>query len=236
MESDSLFTKCKACGKEVSKSTKFCPQCGSKQKKLSIIYWIGIVFVGLIIVGLINTPDNKNSSSELNAKSSTSQTTSQSLELFRPDDQLRFIGVVTDYVSRFNTAKNELQQSVMRDQRKEKILSVLSSYSVSSWVGSINQLETNSEGKAILSIRISPYIEVKTWNNTLSDIASGTLIEKGTPVYDSLFNLSSGQLVKFSGSFFPSTTDFIEETSMTIDGSMMNPEFLFNFKSITPIN
>lgn len=153
-----------------------------------------------------------------------------------PEDQLRFIGVVTEYVSGFKAAKNELQQSAMRDQRKEGILSTLGGYSVSSWVGTINQLETNTEGKAILSVRISPDIEIKTWNNALSDMASNTLIEKGTPVFSSLFNLSSGQRVKFSGSFFPSETDFIEETSMTIDGSMRDPEFLFRFKSVTPIN
>ena len=104
-----------------------------------------------------------------------------------PEDQLRFIGVVTEYVSGFKAAKNELQQSAMRDQRKEGILSALGGYSVSSWVGTINQLETNTEGKAILSVRISPDIEIKTWNNALSDMASNTLIEKGTPVFSSLF-------------------------------------------------
>ena len=236
MGSESLFTKCKACGKEISKSAKSCPQCGAKQKKLSIIHWIGIVFVSLIMIGVINAPDNKNPPSESNAKAPTPQTKSQSLESHMPEDQLRFIGVVTEYVSGFKAAKNELQQSAMRDQRKEGILSTLGGYSVSSWVGTINQLETNTEGKAILSVRISPDIEIKTWNNALSDMASNTLIEKGTPVFSSLFNLSSGQRVKFSGSFFPSETDFIEETSMTIDGSMRDPEFLFKFKFVTPIN
>lgn len=236
MGSESLFTKCKTCSKEISKSAKSCPQCGAKQKKLSLIHWIGIVLLGLIIIVVINAPENKNLPSESNAQTPNPQTKNQSLESLMPEDQLRFIGVVTEYVSGFKTAKNELQQSAMRDQRKGEILSTLGSYSVSSWVGTINQLETNTEGKAILSVRISPDIEIKTWNNALSDMASNTLIEKGTPVFSSLFNLSSGQSVKFSGSFFPSETDSIQETSMTIDGSMSNPEFLFKFKFVTPIN
>lgn len=236
MGSVSLFTKCKTCGKEISKSAKSCPQCGAKQKKLSFIHWIGIVIFGVIIIGVANAPDNKNSLSESKVKAPTSQTKSQSLESQIPEDQLRFIGVVTEYVSRFKAAKNELQQSVMRDQRKGEILYTLGGYSVNSWVGTIIQLKTNTEGKAILSVRISPDIEIKTWNNALSDLASNTLIEKGTPVFSGLFNLSSGQRVKFSGSFFPSESDFIKETSMTIDGSMKNPEFLFKFKSVTPIN
>lgn len=236
MGSESLFTKCKTCGKDISKSAKSCPQCGTKQKKLSIIHWIGIVFFGLITIGVVNTPDNKNLSSKSNAQAPNPQTKNQSLESLIPEDQLRFVEVVTENISGFKGAKNELQQSTMRDQRKGEILSTLGSYSVSSWVGTINQLKTNTEGKAILSVRISPNIEIKTWNNALSDIASNTLIEKGTPVFNSLFNLSSGQRVKFSGSFFPSETDFIQETSMTIDGSMRTPEFLFKFKSVTPIN
>jgi hypothetical protein len=85
-------------------------------------------------------------------------------------------------------------------------------------------------------VRISPDIEIKTWNNALSDIASNTLIEKGTPVFNRLFDLSNGQRVRFSGAFLPSDSDFIKETSMTIDGSMRNPEFLFKFKSVSPIN
>ena len=232
MGSDSLFTKCKTCGKEISKSAKACPQCGAKQKKLSVVHWIGIAFLGLIIIGVANSPDDKTSPNESSSSTSTSKTKAQHLEPQMPDQQLRFVQAVTKHATGFRGAKNELQQSVIRDQRKIAVSSTLSGYSVSSWVGTINQLETNTEGKAILSVRISPDIEIKTWNNALSDIASNTLIEKGSSVFDSLFDLSSGQRVKFSGSFFPSESDFIKETSMTINGSMRNPEFLFKFKSI----
>lgn len=236
MGSDSLFTKCKTCGKEISKSANACPKCGAKQKKLSVVHWIGIAFLGLIIIGVVNSPDNKTSFNEPNSKTTTSKAKRQLLEPQMPDEQLRFVQAVNDHATGFREAKNELQQSAIRDQRKIAVSSVLDSYSVSSWVGTINQLETNTEGKAILSVRISPDIEIKTWNNALSDISSNTLIEKGTPVFASLFDLSDGQQVKFSGSFLPSESDFIEETSMTINGSMRNPEFLFRFKSVTPIN
>jgi RNA polymerase subunit RPABC4/transcription elongation factor Spt4 len=236
MGSDSLFTKCKTCGKEISKSAKACPQCGAKQKKLSIVHWIGIAFLGLIIIGVASSPDNKTSPNESNSNTANSKTKTQSLESQMPDKQIRFVKTVTDYVGGFREAKNELQQSAMRDQREIAISSSLGGYSVSSWVGTINQLETNTEGKSILSVRISPDIEIKTWNNALSDIASNTLIEKGTPVFNRLFDLSNGQRVRFSGAFLPSDSDFIKETSMTIDGSMRNPEFLFKFKSVSPIN
>ncbi len=69
MGSESLFIKCKTCGKDISKAAKACPQCGSKQKKLSLIHWIGIGFLGLIIIGIINSPENNNKSKSSSSSS-----------------------------------------------------------------------------------------------------------------------------------------------------------------------
>jgi hypothetical protein len=236
MNSENLFMKCKACGKEVSKTAKSCPQCGEKLKKLSVIHWIGFVLLSLFVIGLINTPDENEQSSSSEPIAKVSAKTNVQPEVAMPADEIQFISAVEKYVSSFREAKNELQQSALRDQRKNEIAKTISGRAVSSWVGKINQLETNTEGKAILSIRISPDIEIKTWNNALSDINASTLINKGSSLYSSLFELSRGQQVEFSGSFFSSQTDYVEETSMTIQGSMRNPEFLFKFKSVKPLN
>lgn len=236
MGSESLFVKCKTCGKDISKNAKACPHCGEKQKKLSIIHWIGIVLVALFVIGLINAPDQpKEANSSSNTARASSETPKEE-KIAIPLDQEQFINAIGNYVNGFRAAKNELQQSALRDQRKKELAKLVRGRSVSSWVGTISQLETNTEGKAILSIRVSPDIEIKTWNNALSDISSNTLIEKGSDLYSSLFDLSRGQSVEFSGSFFSSETDYIEETSITIQGSMRNPEFLFKFQSVKPIN
>ena len=236
MGSENLFVKCKTCGKDISKNAKSCPHCGEKQKKLSIIHWVGIVLVALFVMGLINAPDQpKEGNSSSNAAKVSAENPNQ-VKIAIPSDQEQFINAIENYVNSFRAAKNELQQSALRDQRKNELAKLMRGRSVSSWVGTISQLETNTEGKAILSIRVSPDIEIKTWNNALSDINSNTLITKGSELYSSLFNLSRGQKVQFSGSFFSSETDYIEETSMTIQGSMRNPEFLFKFKSVKPLN
>jgi len=231
MSSEKLFMKCNTCGKEVSTSAKSCPQCGAKLKKLSIIQWVGIVFLSLIVIGAINSPDEDSQKAQENSvKKVLSESEINTTKVLKPENEIRFIGVVEKYAKSFRTTKNELQQSTLRDHRKQELSKI--NTKVVSWVGTINQLSTNSEGKAILSVRISPYTEIKTWNNALSDIMANTLIEKGTSLYKVLTTLSTGQKVKFSGSFFPSADDFIEETSMTIQGSMQNPEFLFKFESI----
>jgi hypothetical protein len=46
-------------------------------------------------------------------------------------------------------------------------------------------------------------------------------------------NLQNGQTVRFSGQFFRDDTDCIRETSLTMSGSMREPEFLFRFSDIS---
>ncbi len=233
MSSEKLFMKCSTCGKEVSTSAKSCPQCGAKLKKLSVIQWVGIVFLSLIIIGVINSPEESSQKIQVDSVENVlSEDIENIITVTKPVNEIRFISVIKEYVKNFSEAKNELQQSLLRDRRKQDISRLINSTHVKSWVGTINQLSTNSEGKAILSVRISPYIEIKTWNNALSDIMANTLIEKGTLLYKTLIPLSIGQKVKFSGSFFQSPNDYIEETSVTIQGSMQNPEFLFKFESV----
>ena len=235
MTSESLFVKCKSCNKDISKSSKVCPHCETKQKRLGIFSWIGIILGGLIIIGVVNAPNNKNQTSNQNQNNSITNTEDNTTDSQIPKDQAEFIKNISQYSEDFIKAKNELQQSAMRDQRKQTLSRSLRGLSVQSWIGTINKLETNNDGQAILSLRISPNIEIKTWNNSLSDINANTIISKGSELYKNLFNLSTGQKVIFSGDFLPSKSDFIEETSLTIKGSMESPEFLFKFKSVTSI-
>ena len=237
MGSDSLFAKCKNCGETISKSTKACPKCGAKQKKLSKIHWIGIILFSFFLIIIISASgNNKQNDSSKDSQNITKNETNIQHNDNKPNDEISFINLIEKYRTLFIDAKNELQQSILRDKRKANLANSLNSRTIDSWVGKISQLETNSEGNAILSVKISPYIEIKTWNNAISDLASDTLIEKETPLYNDLINLARGKKVKFSGHFLSSQEDYIEEQSVTIRGSMKNPEFVFKFISIEQIN
>jgi len=48
-------------------------------------------------------------------------------------------------------------------------------------------------------------------------------------------SLSRDQHILFSGSFFPSDADCVQETSLTQEGSMTDPEFLFHFTDVSAI-
>ena len=229
MGSEELWIECKSCGKKIQKTSKNCSECGTKIKKNNAWKWIGGAFLALMIIGSFSTEENSKASKRV--PSAAKEFSQNAL----PKVQNQFITTVGKYSSSFSEAKNELQQSLLRDNRKTEISTTLSSLRVKGWIGTISSLETNSEGKAILSLKISPDIRIKTWNNALSDINSYTLIEKSSSLYKTLLNLSQGQKVVFSGTFFPSKDDYVREGSLTISGSMTSPEYIFKFKSLKAI-
>jgi|GEM_PF-689006 len=240
MGSESLFVKCKSCGKDISAKASICPSCGVKQKKLKPLHWVGIVFGVLTFIGILNSPDDKNSANQ-SPTSSSSQIKSTSTKtsvpaINKPGIQSQLEGVVTKYISQYKQAKNELQKSSLRSKRRGDIAATVTNFQIQNWVGTISELSTNSEGKAILSIRINPNIEIKTWNNALSDIASNTLIDQNSDLYNQLIELAVGQQIYFSGYFLNGDEDYLQETSMTEEGAMVNPEFLMKFTNVSTIN
>ena len=235
MVSESLFVNCKACGKSISSNASTCPDCGAKQKKLTKIQWIGIVLGVLILIAIISSPDKSNEVTSQNTGESAKSTSSKAtVSVNKPESQLQFEEVITKYITPYKKAKNELKKSSTRSSRKGELRNVINDFEVQNWAGTINQLRTNTEGKAILSIRITPNIEVKTSNNALSDVVSNTLIEQNSQLYNKLMELSVGQEVIFSGHFFNSDGDYIQEQSITEKGTMVNPEFLMKFTNIIP--
>jgi len=230
MKSESLFTKCANCGKDVSKSLSKCPDCGAKLKKLSIIHWIGIVLGIIILIGLISSSKDTTQTDPRHSETRPSKNMSGLKNI--PASQKKFIDLIDTNVQKYRTAKNELQKSAIRTERKQALCEITEGFTVSDWIGTLNALNTNSEGNAVLSIRISPNIEIKTWNNALSDTGSNTLIEKDTSLFNELFYLSRGQKVMFSGSFFTSEKDCLKELSVTEEGAMTKPEFLMKFNKV----
>jgi len=148
--------------------------------------------------------------------------------------QTLFENVILQYSKEFDKASNELQESVCRGNRKNAIAALNMGYYIENWAGTIDTLGTNTEGKAYIRIRLSPNLNVTTWNNAVSDIFDNTLIEMNSELYQVLYNLNKGQRVRFSGYLFKADDDFYKETSVTIRGAMKDSEFLLRFTDIKP--
>ena len=83
-------------------------------------------------------------------------------------------------------------------------------------------------------MRISPHVHLETMNNKLSDLMAHTLLEPGSAVFDQLLKMKAGDDIIFSGSFVPSDDDCVQELSLTQQGSMTDPEFVFRFTGVQP--
>ena len=153
-----------------------------------------------------------------------------------PSDEDALIQIVGTAISQYKNGTNELQQGAARPMRARAICGVISSRRAVNWIGTISRLSTNGEGRGVLAIQIASHISVKTWNNAISDTFDKTLIDFNSSLFSSLTKLREGQKVRFNGQFLPSDTDCIEESSLTLRGSIFEPEFIIKYESVAPID
>lgn len=149
-----------------------------------------------------------------------------------PSDQTRFINAVSSARTSYLKAPNELAAGGVRSTRQQGICNAIVSQQASDWIGRIERLSSNGDGKGVVTVSTTEHIHVGTWNNALSDLGDRTLIDPTSSMFKELATLKVGDLVKFSGRFSTSNTDCIGEQSVTLHGSMTDPAFTIRFTSI----
>jgi hypothetical protein len=161
--------------------------------------------------------------------------TSGSQKFDVPSDEANFIASVRGKSAAFASAENDLMKGGIRNERKIAVCQALGhSLSVDGWVGEISLLSSNSDGKGVFSVKVADNIHLVTANNAFSDFAfhSDTLIDPTSELFKGLSKLQEGEKIRFSGSFFPSDVDCVQENSMTLSGSMTDPDYLVHFTEV----
>lgn len=148
-------------------------------------------------------------------------------------DEAAFVSVVSDTRSEYNNGSNDMVKGAARVHRRERLCQLVQSMVVRGWTGTIVKLSSSSSGNGVLSVSIGPQITIGTTNNELSNSFDHTLLSPSSDVFRQVVSLSQDQQILFSGSFFPSDTDCVQETSLTQEGSMTDPEFLFRFTDVS---
>jgi hypothetical protein len=153
-----------------------------------------------------------------------------------PSDQTAFTNAIITAREAYESAENDLAKGGARPKRGKAICEVVTAPDVKDWRGTVYKLSTNGEGWGVLSIELEGDIWVSTWNNSFSDAMYGTLIDPSSDLFNALGSLKEGQEVTFSGSFFKDGVngDCYSEKSMTMEGSMSQPEFVFTFSAVSP--
>jgi hypothetical protein len=219
-------------GKILAQKYKSLPQ--EMQKIVKIIVLIVIlIIIGSIYIILTAKPKEIDYS---NIKKS-------SIPL--PVDQRQFSLIVATAQEESLKATNDMQIGGIKNQRDKLLCDFFkkqNGYKITGWEGVIQEIGANSDGKGIINIRIKYVlvpegkkldIQLGTWNNSISDIGSNTLLEPTTPLFSKISNkFSEGMLVKFSGEFIKneqSESECVKEKSLTLNGKVKNPEFVFKF-------
>jgi hypothetical protein len=153
-----------------------------------------------------------------------------------PPIEKTFINIVDSAKERYSRGATELQKGAARPFRAQQICAAFQGQATD-WIGTITELTTNGDGYGVLNIEIEKGISVWTANNSFSDIGADTLIAPSSSLYKTLLGLKTNTKVRFSGSFFrDSEPDCVRELSITMDGSMTDPAFLFRFKSVNGLD
>jgi hypothetical protein len=128
-----------------------------------------------------------------------------------------------------------MQQGASRPTRAKSICAAIPDRQAHRWIGNVSDVSSNSEGKGVLDIEIASAVQARTWNSALSDIGDHTLIEPSSTAYKQALALRVGQAVSFSGQFVSSDVDCIRESSLTLHGSISEPDFVIRFSEVAPL-
>lgn len=151
-----------------------------------------------------------------------------------PSAEARLIEIVSAAQTESRRAENDMQRGGIKAKRDKALCEAITTLAANDWIGTVEKVDSNSDGKGVLEIAIAEDITVKTWNNALSDMSSETLIEPGSPVFEAASAMKRGQRVAFSGTFFRgSDGDCLDEGSLSLRGKLQEPEFIFRFSAIS---
>lgn len=150
-----------------------------------------------------------------------------------PADQAAFLVLIEDARAQYNGAANDMAAGGLRAARRDALCRMFANgYAVRNWVGQITTLSSNSDGKGVLAVQVAKDVELKTWNNALSDISDHTLLDPSSPLFAKLSQMSKNATVTVSGRFLKGKTDCLAESSLSQAGSMRSPEFIFVFSDV----
>lgn len=151
-----------------------------------------------------------------------------------PPQEENFIKIISQAQADAKNADNDMQRGGIKARRDKSVCALMTNKAVKNWVGKVNKVGANSDGKGVLVITLAKGITLKTWNNDFSDSMSKTLIDPNSKLFQNASMLKKGDSITFSGTFLPGKDgECIYEGSMSLSGKLRDPEFIFRFSSVS---
>lgn len=148
-----------------------------------------------------------------------------------PAAETQFIDILHQAKARWKNAGNDLQREEMPRERAQALCAL--SPVATNWKGKVQRIGTYLFDKFVsINVAVSPDITLRT-EGDLNDY--GSKIDRHSELFKSVYNLRIGERVVFSGRFVKGDRgECFNETSLTNDGSMTDPAFIFIFTEIRP--
>ncbi len=202
-----------------------------KSRATRIVGFLALVFVVVLVAVFVVSRNDTGSTSD----SQSASMSSDSNAIMIPADESSFISTVASAQAQSHQVENDMQRGGVKARRDSMLCGQLGSFAVSNWVGTVTSVDSNSDGKGVFAVRIAPDISLKTWNNSFSDIEDNTLMPPGSPVFNAASIMKTGQTILFSGTFLRGEEgDCVKEGSLTLQGKVESPDFIFRFSSVAP--
>lgn len=131
----------------------------------------------------------------------------------------------------YEATDNELRMSKVVTDR-DKALCKATGGSFKGWKATVNDVGSTGDGYGYVAVIIEDDIELSTWNNALSDVFDNTLIKPENKLFDTLLDLSSGDIVTVSGSFTDGKDTCVQTSNLTEVFNADSPDFKVKFTSI----
>lgn len=153
-----------------------------------------------------------------------------------PADQTAFMIIVKEAQTKSASAANDMQRGGIKNDREKALCKLLKNMKVSNWIAEVEEIGANPDGLGTITLRVGSDVKILTWKFEFSDTFDNTLISPGSKIFQEASTLQKGALVAFSGNFFRSyeTNECVKEGSITLEGKLKSPEFIFKFSSIKP--
>jgi len=152
-----------------------------------------------------------------------------------PDIQKAFISIVTTAQKKSQEVKNDMQLGGVKASRDTELCNLLEDKSVVGWIGKVVQVSSNGDGKGVFGVEVAKNVAIRTANNSFSDIGDHTLIDPSSQLFADASALKPGDMVSFSGRFIVDREECLREISVTLDGSVKEPDFMFRFNEVGKI-
>lgn len=149
-----------------------------------------------------------------------------------PPEQVAFLAAVAAGQEAAEGA-NELQVVEARKERADAMCDAVPRRRVENWVGVVEEVSTTLGGDSgVLTLEVAEDVAIGTWNNGVSDIGDGTLVEVDSEVWNAMIDFDEGDEIYFSGTLTKDPKNCVRESSLMDENGMLTPTFIMKFSAV----